>query len=113
MVVPSLSKQPLGANDYCDGEIYDLYDINRRELCAAILEELWLNVSPDFQHHWLSIIQSSLVRFVGTVVSRSRCQVEITVRFKAPHAVHGHMSSFCISLDRFNRFRTLCDCHSA
>ena len=112
MVAPSLSKLPLGTNDYCDGEVYDLYDRDRQELCSAIMTELWLNVSPNFQQYWLSVIRSDLVRFVGTVVSRSRCQVEITVRFRSPHALHGHMSSFCITLERFNRFRALCECHA-
>ena len=102
---------PLQCSEYCDGEIYDIHAPGRQELKEAITTELWLNLSPQTRDYWLAIMQSDLVRFVGTVISRSRCQIEITIRFRERHAVHGYMESFCITLQQFNRFRSLCDCH--
>ena len=112
MVVPSLRTRPLQESEYCDGEVYDINEPNRQELKQAIMTEIWMNVSSESRHYWLLMIESDLVRFVGTVVSRTRCQIELTLVFKRRHSVHGSMHSFCITLSDFRRFRSMCECHS-
>ena len=107
MTVPCLSTRALGDNDYVDGQIYDLFAVTRSVLKDAILGEQWINMSWETRQQWISLMFSPTVRFVGTVVSRSRQQVEVSVMFRTWHPVHGAMVSFVLTLGDFHRFHHL------
>ena len=103
----SMSTEPLSSGEYSDGEIYSLWAPERVILMHAILTEPWLNMSAETRKNWLILIQSPYVRFVGTVLSRARQQVEITIVFHQPHPVHGCITELCVSLIEFQRFHFL------
>ena len=107
MVTPSLSTRRLRTGDYDDGELYDLHAEERVVLKQALLTEPWVNVSEDTRVHWLNLMHSSNTRFVGTVISRPRRQIEISVIFSRPHPVYGGMGSICVTLSDFFRFNDL------
>ena len=102
-----MSPRPLSGADYHDGEIYDWNLPSRAILRDALLNEHWANMSECSRLHWLGIINSSSVRFVGTVISRTRLQVEITIVFDRPHPVYDDMVAFCVTPLAFHRFRHL------
>ena len=103
----SLSTLPLRGGDFDDGEIYALDLPSRSTLRQAILSEIWLNMALETQQYWLELMSSSNVRFLGTVVSHVRRQVEITIVFTEAHPIYSGMVAFCISLAAFHRFRGL------
>ena len=103
----SLSTQPLEGDDFEDGEIYSLELPSRSILRQAIQNEMWLNMALETRQYWLDLMSSARVRFVGTVVSHARRQVEITIVFSEDHPLFGGMVAFCVSLVAFHRFRGL------
>ena len=107
MIIPSLSTRELSAGEYHDGELHCLHATSRTVLKTALLGEPWLNVSDDTRNHWLALMRSPSVRFVGTVISRPRQQVEVSVVFSQPHPVYGGVGSICVTLSHFSRFRDL------
>ena len=107
MVTPSLSTRRLGDNEYHDGELHDLHSEDRAILKHALLYEPWVNVSEETKTYWLNLIYSANTRFVGTVISRPRQQIEVSVIFSRPHPVHGGMGSICVTLSHFARFGNL------
>ena len=102
MIFPSYSREPFVTGDYADGEIYPLDEAS--ELGQAILRERWLNVTTAEQADWRALLRVPTVRFVGTVISSRRQQVELTVCFQQPHPVYGLYASISITLARFQRF---------
>ena len=107
MVRPSMSPRPLNGTDYVDGEIYDLNLPSRAILREALLNEQWANMSTYSRQHWLGLMFSSTVRFVGTVLSPIRRQVEITIVFEQRHPVYGRIVAFCVTPFDFHRFGAL------
>ena len=98
-MVPSMSLSPLKDGEYDDGEVYRI-DFTRG-IGQAIAEEEWLNVPAEHQRYWLAVMRSSRCRFIGTVISRVRGQVELTIIFR--EATSGTVN-FCITLDNMDRF---------
>ena len=107
MIVPSLSTRDLSDGEYHDGELHCLHSADRVVLKHALLWEPWLNVSDDTRNHWLALMHSSNARFVGTIISRPRQQIEISVVFAQPHPVYGGVGTICVTLSQFSRFRDL------
>ena len=99
---PSMSLRELGDDEYLDGELYGLSLAN--PLGRAITSERWLNMPEARQSFWLNEFSSPRVKFVGTVLSPMRQQVELTVLYYDSAGNTGHKVSFCITLNDFNRF---------
>lgn len=102
MGVASMSLERLSDDQYDDGELYRL-DI-ASPLGQALLSERWLNLPLNQQLYWLSEVYSPRVKFVGTVLSRVRAQVELTFIYRDSIGNTGHQVSFCVSLPNFQRF---------
>ena len=100
--VQSMSVQRLTDNQYEDGEIYQLDPSSA--LGQALLSEQWLNIPSDHRIYWLSEMYSPRVKFVGTVLSQMRQQVELTFIYRNSIGNTGHEVSFCVSLENFSRF---------
>ena len=98
----SMSLKQLSDNEYDDGELYQL-DVSN-SLGQALLSERWLNLPLQHQIYWLSEVYSPRVKFVGTVLSRVRQQVELTYIYHDSIGNTGHQVSFCVSLPDFHRF---------
>ena len=103
---PCLSSRPLLGSEYTDGQIYDLHSEERSELKAALLNEEWINLAES-REGWLGLMLSGQVKFVGTIVSVRRQQVQVTIIFKESHPVFGGLVEFCVTLMNFHRFRSL------
>ena len=101
-IAPSMSLRELGDDEYDDGEVYGL--TLTTPLGRAITSERWLNMDPARQAFWLNEISTPRVKFVGTVLSPQRQQVELTVIYYDSAGNTGHRVSFCITLNDFNRF---------
>ena len=97
----SFSLSPLGDNEYDDGEVYRLDQTT--ELGRAIMHEQWLNMTTRHRSYWLSVINSGRCRFVGTVWSSVRRQVELTLIFNDSTFLGGS-TVFCITLSNPSRF---------
>ena len=100
-----MSTRSLGASEYRDGEVHDLNAPNRAVLRTALMQEDWLNMSDATRRYWLQLMTSESVRFVGTVISLVRSQIEITIVFSEAHPLYPGMVSFCVTLSNFWRFR--------
>lgn len=98
----SMSIRRLSDNQYDDGELYRL-DLSN-PLGQALLAERWLNMPLNHQTYWLSELYSPRIKFVGTVLSRVRKQVELTYIYHDRIGNTGHQVSFCVSLPNFSRF---------
>jgi len=107
MLSPSMSSRPLDGSEYTDGEIYDIDTPSRALLRIALIDEPWANMSDLSRQTWLDLMFSDATRFVGTVLSAVRAQVEVTIVFNQPHPQYGGMVAFCVTLFRFQRFRFL------
>ena len=103
---PCLSSRPLLGSEYTDGQIYDLHLDERSALKMALLQENWINLA-DSQPHWIDLMQSDQVKFVGTIVSVRRQQIQVTIIFKQLHPVYGGLVEFCVTLLNFRRFQHL------
>ena len=98
----SMSQAPLDSEDFSDGQIHPL--IAGSELWLAITTETWLNCSEATRQR---ILQAMLVphNFVGTIISSSRRQVELTVVIKDPETKQSlDMHQLCLTLANFHRF---------
>ena len=95
----SMSLTPLEDDEYEDGEVYPI-NFNTG-IGKAIAEEEWLNISDDHRNYWLAVMRSNRIRFVGTVLSKKRKQVEITIVFRDAQS---GMVNFCITLEDIDRF---------
>ena len=102
MILPSYSREPFSSQDYDDGEIYPLDDESR--LGQALLRERWLNMDSSEQAYWLGLMRSPSARFVGTIVSSRRRQVELTLCFRDPQPRVGLFATVCVTLAQFQRF---------
>ena len=98
----SMSLQPLTDNQYDDGELHQLNPTNA--LGQSLLSERWLNLPLSHQTYWTSEMYSPRVKFVGTVLSSVRQQVELTFIYRDSIGNTGHQVSFCVSLSNFSRF---------
>ena len=97
-----MSCQPLKENEYNDGEIVAL---NRTPMLqAALMTERWLNMPEGLQNHWLRTIRSGVLRFVGTILSEVRQQVEVTLIYPEDSPQTETYIHFCVSLPNFRRF---------
>ena len=95
----SFCVKPLGDDEYENGTIVPLTETP--VLTLALLTERWENFDQNDETHWKSVIQSDAPRFVGTVLSDVRRQVEITVVYRSPHRV----VTFCVTLGDYSRFQ--------
>ena len=98
----SMSQSPLTSEDFHDGEIHPL--IVGSVLWNALTTETWLNCSEATRDQ---ILQAMLVpcNFVGTIISTSRRQVELTVIIKDPQTKQSlGMHQLCLTLADFHRF---------
>ena len=102
MILPSYSQEPFTSLDYDDGEIYRLDPESR--LGQSLLRERWLNMSSADQAYWHNLLRSPAMRFVGTVISSRRQQVEITMCFHEPQPGVGLYATVCVTLAQFHRF---------
>ena len=103
---PCLSSKPLLGSEYTDGQIHDLHSEGRSELKAALLTEEWINLAES-REGWIRLMLSEQAKFVGTIVSVRRQQVQVTIIFKQLHPVFGGLVEFCVTLVDFRRFRSL------
>ena len=100
----SMSQSSFGDDDYDYGEIKKL--VVGTAVWHALHEELWLNCSESTRHEYLVKLNSPNY-FVGTVVSHSRKQVELTViPFNAQGDGPGDVDIIAISLDNVARFHS-------
>ena len=99
VILGSFSTARLGDGEYEFGEIVSLAETP--VLTQALLNERWENHNLVAEAHWKAVIQSDRVRFVGTVLSDVRRQIELTVVFRDPERVE----TFCVTLGNYNRFR--------
>ena len=104
MIGPCLSSRPLSGSEYTDGQIYSIDDDSRVTLRVALLSEPWINLAES-QSDLLRLMLSDEAKFVGTMVSVRRQQVQVTIIFKQMHAVYGGQAEFCVTLMDFHRFR--------
>ena len=100
--VQSMSIQRLTDNQYDDGEIYQMDPSS--DLGRALLSEPWLNMPSNHRDYWISEMYSPRVKFVGTVLSQMRQQVELTYIYRDSIGNTGHEVAFCVSLANFSRF---------
>ena len=92
-----------GDGDYDDGEIYRLEP--GTVLDQAIRNEQWLNYPDETRRKWLRLMNSSSVVFLGTVVSRPRRQIELTIVLELPQAQNRRWTtSVIVELNDFDRF---------
>ena len=101
VILGSFSTARLGDGEYEFGEILSL--VETPILTEALLHERWENHDLAAEAYWKATIQSDRVRFVGTVLSDVRRQIELTVVFREPERVE----TFCVTLGDYNRFRTV------
>ena len=97
-----MSQLPFDSIDYDDGEIHRL--VPGSPLWNALLTEPWLNCSPATREYFISRLQSCH-RFSGTVLSKTRQQVELTyIPHGDPPMTSGPMELIAISLADLHRF---------
>ena len=97
----SYGTHPLGDDEYSDGEVYPLDQTS--ELGRALLEEPWLNMTSAQREKWVGMILNGQCRFVGTVWSNIRLQVELTLIF-TDSSLYGGSVTFCVTLSNPHRF---------
>ena len=98
----SMSQSPLDSDDFDDGQIHPL--ITGTALWSAITSETWLNCSEETRQQMLQKM-SVPSNFVGTIISKRRKQVELTVVIKDPETKQSlGMHQLCITLSDFHRF---------
>ena len=97
-----MSIRPLGDSEYDDGEVYPI--TLTTPIGLALINDRWLNFSEERQAYWLSELSSPRIRFAGTVISRVRRQVELTIIYADQRGASGRQVSFCITLPDFDRF---------
>ena len=91
-----MSQLPFDSSDYEDGEIHRL--IPGSPLWVALTTEPWLNCSPTTREYYIDRLHASH-RFSGTVLSKSRQQVELTyIPHGDPPMTSGPMELISISL---------------
>ena len=95
----SFSTAKLGDDEYDDGTLVPLSETPL--LATALLNERWENFSLSEETHWKSVIRSNLLRFVGTVLSDVRRQVEVSLIYREPYKIE----SFCVTLGNYGRFQ--------
>ena len=100
-MAPSYSKTPFGTGDYTDGEIKPLLPSSL--LWQALLQETWLNWSLEHQRMWKWKLQQPL-KFIGTVMSSSRMQVEITLIYQDNTGNSSGIETVTVTLADFSRF---------
>ena len=100
-MAPSYSKAPFGTGDYDDGEIKELR--TGSSLWHALTGEPWLNWSLTEQFEWKLKMQRPL-KFLGTVVSVPRQQIEVTLIYQDPAGNSTGMETVTVSLLDFHRF---------
>ena len=98
----SLSTEPLSDGEYDDGELIPV-DFTST-LGRAILHDRWLNFDEAAQAHWVRELRSPQIKFIGTVLSRPRKQVELHLIYKNAAGGTSHERVFCISFQKFNLF---------
>ena len=97
-----MSTSELGDGEYENGELIPVSMTD--PLVRAIMYEPWLNVPDGLRAHWLSEMSSPRIKFIGTVLSRVRKQVELTLIYRDQTGATSHQRSICISLSHFERF---------
>ena len=98
----NLSQRPFSDGDYADGEIRPLE--KGTPLWNALQSELWLNCSEETRQEYLNKLASPTY-FVGTLVSKTRGQVELTIiSLNSTNDGPGAISLLAISLDNVSRF---------
>ena len=100
--LPSYSTAPLGDNEYEDGELVPISSTT--VLGRAVMFDPWLNFTPAQHAFWLNEISSPQVKFVGTVLSAARKQVELHIIYRNQAGETSYEEKFCITLPGFERF---------
>lgn len=97
-----MSQLPFDSHDFEDGEIKRL--VPGSPLWVALVTEPWLNCSESTRNYYIARLNSSH-RFSGTVLSRSRQQLELTyIPFGDPPMLTGPLELIAISLADLHRF---------
>ena len=101
-IKPSMSKECLQDGDYEDGEIYKV--MVGTPMWQAVFQEKWENFTIDEQQQMVARLRQPTY-YLGTIVSRSRLQIEVTcitlnTTTGGPHETF----SFCITVSDFHRF---------
>lgn len=98
----SLSQLPFEAADFSDGEIYRL--VPGSPLWEALISEVWVNCSEETRNYFVTRLQSSH-HFSGTIVSKTRHQIELTFIPHGDVAMQpGPVEIIAISLLNMHRF---------
>ena len=99
---PCYDISSLKTGEYDFGEVVRLNPDS--VLGAALISEPWLNWSSGAQRQWKSIMISPEIHFVGTVLSVTRQQVEVTIISRQHVPNMGLHAEFCVTLANFQRF---------
>ena len=102
MLKPCYDTASLKTGEYDYGEIIRL-DPNST-LGVALLNETWLNWSAIDQDRWKLIMGLPEIRFMGTILSPVRQQIEVTIISRQPIPTMGVHAEFCVTLADFHRF---------
>ena len=102
MSEPCYDVSSLKTGEYEFGEVIRLNP--NSVLGTALLSEPWLNWSSEAQRRWKSIMRLPEIRFVGTVLSATRQQVEVTIISHQHVPTMGLHAEFCVTLADFQRF---------
>ena len=102
MLEPCYDTSSLKDGEYENGEIIRLDP--ESALGVALLSEVWLNWPLDAQRRWKSIMVLPDIRFVGTIMSPVRQQIEVTIVSRQHVPGMGIHAEFCVTLSNFQRF---------
>ena len=94
-----MSQTPFDAEDYDDGEIMKL--VEGSPMWDCLMTQPWLNCSAETRNFYLTCLKADHY-FSGTVVSRSRKQVELTFIPNGINSGPGPVQIIAISLDGMN-----------
>ena len=98
----SMSQDPLSEGEREELVLKPLADTPVRHWC--LLCRRWANFTPEDQSYWHDVIVlDRTVQFKGSVLSRSRRQIELTLIFNPPRPCGSATIRFCITLEDFDQ----------
>ena len=97
-----MSKERLQDGDYEDGELNKV--MVGTPMWHALFQEKWENFTIDEQRRMVARLRQPTY-YVGTIVSRSRLQIEVTcITLNTSTGGPKETFTFCITVSDFNRF---------
>ena len=102
-MILSMSQSPLSDEEHNAAVMKPLRDTPVRYW--DILNQTWLNFTPEDQSYWHDIIVlDHTVQYKGSILSRTRQQIEITLLFSEPRPCGAERVRFCITLANFDQY---------